>query len=284
MASAPRLFLLTALAMTAFAANSVLARLAMATGEAGGWSFSLIRLVSGAVMLALIVRPKKALVSGSWFSAVALLVYAAAFSFAYLTLATGTGALILFALVQITMIGYGLARGERLGALQWLGVALALAGLVWLLSPGLDAPPLGGALLMAISGIAWGVYSLRGRGRSDATANTAGNFLRAAGLAVALSAVIFLLQPEPVPSAAGIGYAVTSGAITSGLGYAIWYAALRDLTASLAAVSQLTVPAIAAAGGVIFLAEPLTLRFILSVLCILAGVALASLARHVRLH
>ncbi|MEQ8557349.1 MAG: DMT family transporter [Henriciella sp.] len=274
-----RLFLVTALAMTAFAANSVLARLAMATGEAGPWTFTLLRIVSGAVVLGVIASPVRAIQSGSWASGLALFVYAAAFSIAYLTLATGTGALILFALVQITMIGWGLASGERLSAQRWVGLTLAFAGLIWLLLPGLEAPPLQGAALMAIAGVAWGVYSLRGRGQSQPTAQTAGNFLRAGVIVLALSVPAFLIIDEATPSWPGIGYALASGAVTSGLGYAIWYAALRDLSASLAGIAQLTVPAIAAVGGVVFLSEPLTVRFLLATALILSGVALASLVR-----
>lgn len=273
-----RLLLLTALAMTAFAANSVLARLAMTTAEAGPWTFTLIRLVSGAIMLAILASPKHAISSGSWVSAAALLVYAGAFSLAYLTLQTGTGALILFACVQITMIGWGFFRGERLSPLQWAGVCLALAGLVWLLAPGIGAPPLAGAVLMAMSGAAWGVYSLRGRGQSSPTASTAGNFLRAALIALVLTLPILVLRGEAAPSLPGIAYATLSGAITSGLGYAIWYTALKDLSASLAGICQLSVPAIAAAGGIALLGEPLTARFIAATAAILAGVACASLA------
>lgn len=274
-----RLFLVTALAMTAFAANSVLARLAMATGEAGPWSFTLLRLVSGAVVLSLIVSPRRAIGSGSWASGAALLLYAAAFSLAYLTLATGTGALILFAIVQITMIGWGILQGERLAAARWAGLGLALGGLVWLLLPGLEAPPLIGALLMSAAGVGWGIYSLRGRGADQPTVLTAGNFARACVLAIVIAGPALLLSGEASPSIEGIVYALASGAITSGLGYAIWYAALRDLSASLAAIAQLTVPAIAAIGGMVFLSEPLTLRFVIATGLILGGVALASFAR-----
>lgn len=274
-----RLFLVTALAMTAFAANSVLARLAMATGEAGPWTFTLIRILSGAVVLGLIASPVRAIRSGSWASGAALFVYAAAFSIAYLTLATGTGALILFALVQITMIGWALVSGERLSVARWAGFMLAITGLVWLLLPGLEAPPLEGAALMAAAGVAWGIYSLRGRGQGQPTAQTAGNFLRAGVIVLALSLPAFMLAGEATPSWAGIGYALASGAITSGLGYAIWYAALRELTASLAGIAQLSVPAIAAAGGMVFLAEPLTIRFAIATALILGGVGIASLSR-----
>ena len=279
MPSALRLFFVTGLAMTAFAANSVLARLAMAGGEAGPWAFTLLRILSGALVLALIVSPGRAVRAGSWASAAALLAYAAFFSLAYLSLTTGTGALILFALVQITMIGWGLAIGERLSAARWAGMALAVGGLVWLLMPGLQAPPLTGALLMAVAGVGWGIYSLRGRNQRQPTLLTAGNFARAAALSLLIGLPALLVSGESAPSVEGAAYALASGAITSALGYAIWYAALRDLSASLAAIAQLTVPAIAALGGMIFLEEPLTVRFLIATALILGGVALASLSR-----
>lgn len=279
MPSALRLFFITALAMTAFAANSVLARLAMAGGEPGPWAFTLLRILSGALVLALIVSPGRAVRAGSWASAAALLAYAAFFSLAYLSLTTGTGALILFALVQLTMIGWGLATGERLSAARWAGMALAAGGLVWLLMPGLQAPPLTGALLMAVAGIGWGIYSLRGRRQRQPTLLTAGNFARAAALSLLIGLPALLVSGESAPSVEGAAYALASGAITSALGYAIWYAALRDLSASLAAIAQLTVPAIAALGGMIFLEEPLTVRFLIATALILGGVALASLSR-----
>ena len=279
MPSALRLFLVTGLAMTAFAANSVLARLAMAGGEAGPWAFTLLRILSGALVLALIVSPGRAVRAGSWASAAALLAYAAFFSLAYLSLTTGTGALILFALVQITMIGWGLATGERLSAARWAGTTLAVGGLVWLLMPGLQAPPLTGALFMAVAGIGWGIYSLRGRSQRQPTLLTAGNFARAAALSLLIGLPALLVSGESTPSVEGAAYALASGAITSALGYAIWYAALRDLSASLAAIAQLTVPAIAALGGMIFLEEPLTVRFLIATALILGGVALASLSR-----
>ena len=274
-----RLLLITALAMVAFAANSVFARLAMAHGDAGPWAFTTVRIVAGAVVLALIASPAKALRFGNWASAAALLTYAAAFSIAYVTLTTGTGALLLFAMVQITMIGAALYGGERLRPQRWAGLALAIAGLIWLLLPGLSAPPLTGALFMAASGIAWGIYSLRGRGTASPTEMTAGNFLRASLIMLPIGVIAIVLQGEPLPSGTGLVYALASGAITSGLGYAIWYAALRDLSASLAAISQLTVPAIAAAGGMVFLSEPLTVRFIIATALILTGVALSTLSR-----
>jgi len=213
--------------------------------------------------------------AGSWLSAVALFVYACAFSWAYLTLSAGTGALILFGTVQITMIGWGWVVGERPGVGQWVGFALAFSGLGYLLVPGLQAPDSLGALLMAASGVAWGIYSLRGRGSQQPALATAGNFLRAVPLAIAALA---LAWPVSAPSAEGAFLAVVSGAITSGLGYVIWYRALGGLSATLAGVVQLAVPALAAIGGVALLGEPMTLRLAISGIAILAGVALASLA------
>lgn len=251
----------------------------MAGGEAGPWSFTLIRIFSGALVLALIVSPRRVPGSGSWASAGALLAYAAFFSLAYLSLSAGTGALILFALVQLTMIGWALFCGERLSVARWAGLALAVAGLVWLLLPGLEAPSPLGAGLMAAAGIGWGVYSLRGRGKDKPTRLTAGNFARASLLALAIGIPAIALFGEALPTRNGVLYALLSGAVTSGLGYAVWYAALRQLTASLAAIAQLTVPALAALGGMIFLAEPVTFRFALATALILGGVALASFIR-----
>jgi drug/metabolite transporter (DMT)-like permease len=208
---------------------------------------------------------------GSWYSAIALFIYAAGFSFAYLTLPAATGALLLFGAVQITMIGYGLRSGERLSAAQTGGLTLAIAGLVGLLLPGLAAPPPAGAALMLGAGVAWGVYSLRGRGSAQPIADTAGNFLRAVVPTLLLSA-LFLRHMAVDP--AGVMYAGVSGALASGGGYAVWYSALPSLRASTAATVQLSVPAIAAAGAVAFLGEPLSLRLVLASLAILGGVGL----------
>ena len=277
MPNAFRLFLITALAMIAFAANSVLGRLALIEGEIGAGGFALIRLVSGAVVLALLVLARSQRPSGSWRGGFSLFIYAAFFSYAYLGLAAGTGAIILFAVVQITMLGWGIAKGERPTRLQWLGLAIALAALVWLVSPSVEAPPLYAALAMAVAGIGWGVYSLLGKGAGDPTRATAGNFIRASLIAAMLAVPALMLYPETMPSQNGIALAVASGAITSGLGYAIWYTALKDLTSTRAGIAQLSVPAIAAIGGVLFLSEPITLRFSLASGAILGGVALAVL-------
>ena len=276
-----RIFFLTALAMIAFAANSVIGRLGLVEGGIGAGSFAMIRLASGALVLALIVGPVRSLAAGSWQAALALLAYAAFFSYAYLALPAGTGALILFAMVQITMVGAGLVAGERLGTLQWSGMAMAGLALIWLLSPGLDTPPLLAASAMAISGIGWGLYSLMGRAgtgsENDPTQRTAGNFLRASVLAALCLPVALLAYPEPVPHTKGILLAILSGAVTSGLGYVIWYMALRDLAATKAGIAQLTVPAIAALGGILFLYEPISIRFVLASVLILAGVGIATM-------
>lgn len=277
MPNAFRLFVITALAMIAFAANSVLGRLALIEGEIGAGSFALIRLVSGALVLTLLVLAQSGRPDGSWRGGVALLIYAAFFSYAYLGLAAGTGAIILFAVVQITMLGWAIGHGERPTGLQWLGLTTALAALVWLVSPSVEAPPLLAALAMAVAGIGWGAYSLLGKGAGDPTRATAGNFIRASLIAAVLAVPALMLYPETMPSMNGVALAIASGAITSGLGYAIWYTALKDLTSTRAGIAQLSVPAIAAIGGVLFLSEPITLRFALASGAILGGVALAVL-------
>ena len=268
-----RLFFISLLAMVAFAGNSLLCRVALAAGEIDAASFTTIRLVSGAAILAALVsyRRKPRTVGGSWLSAFALFAYAAGFSFAYLDLSAATGALVLFGAVQAIMIGVGIWSGERLNGLQILGVLAAVAGLVALLLPGVAAPPLSGALLMLGAGVAWGVYSLRGRGLGDPTHETAGNFIRAVPMAEVLS-VLFYSSVEIAPL--GALYAVASGALASGLGYAIWYMALPHLRATTAATIQLSVPALAAVGGVIVLSEPVTLRLAVCSIAILGGVGL----------
>ncbi len=273
-----RLAALTLATMIAFAANSVLCRIALKETGIDAASFTTIRLVSGALVLWLIattLRRERA-GHGNWLSALALFAYAAAFSFAYLSLTAATGALLLFGAVQATMILYGYLHGERFGRQQLAGLALALGGLIGLLLPGLSAPPLSGSALMLAAGVAWGVYSLRGRGAGDPTRVTAGNFLRAMLFAAALS---LLTLPGTQLDAAGVGYAVASGAIASGMGYALWYAVLPSLKATNAATIQLSVPALAAFGGIAFLGEPLTLRLTLASAAILGGIALVILNR-----
>lgn len=273
--SALSVLFLASLALIAFAANSVLARLALIDGAIGPLGFTTLRILSGAVFLVLLVGLRRARIAGNWAGALALLGYALFFSLAYLSLPAGTGALILFAMVQITMLGVGLITGERLRLLQWFGAALAVMGLIYLLSPGIAAPDPLGALAMGISGICWGAYSLLGRGGSDPTAQTAGNFARAAFVVAVMVLPIYLLLPEAPPRSEGVLYALLSGVITSGLGYAIWYRALKSITAIRAGLAQLSVPVIAAFGGILFLSEPLTLRFTLSTLIIFAGLGLA---------
>lgn len=264
---------LTALAMVAFAGNSLLCRAALDTTAIDPASFTGIRLLAGALTLWLVVRwqARASVLSGSWPSALALFAYAVLFSFAYLGLSAGTGALLLFGAVQATMILYGLWRGERLAAWQWLGLGLALAGMAGLFLPGFTAPPPGAGLMMVAAGVAWGVYSLRGRGGGDPTAVTAGNFLRTLPLAAGVS---LLALPWASLDPAGVLYAVASGALASGLGYAVWYMALPGLSPTSAATVQLSAPVIAALGGVALLAEPFSLRLLLASVAILGGIAL----------
>jgi drug/metabolite transporter (DMT)-like permease len=283
--------------MIAFSSNSLLCRAALKQTGIDAASFTLVRILSGAAALWLILQLRRKLMvertasplidgqeavvessllqpsphAGTWTSALALFSYAAAFSFAYNSLSAGTGALLLFGAVQATMILWGLCRGERLNALQIVGLFMAVSGLVLLLFPGLSAPPVVGSILMLAAGVAWGVYSLRGKGGRSPTLATTGNFLRAVPFAAALS--IFMISWTRLDGA-GIGYAVISGAITSGLGYAIWYSALPDLKATSAATVQLSVPVLAATGGILLLGEPITVRYILASVAILGGIAL----------
>ena len=274
---------LTALALLAFAGNSLLCRQALKQTQIDAASFTSVRLASGALVLALLMLGRSHRqaggahpLAGSWTSAMALFVYAAGFSFAYISLSAATGALLLFGVVQTTMIGWGLWRGERLLGLQWLGLLGASAGLVWLLLPGLAAPSLSAGLMMAAAGVAWAVYTLRGRGAGDATAVTAGNFLRAAPMALLLNV---LLWPQARWDIPGLLLALASGALASGLGYAVWYSALRGLTATRAAILQLSVPALATAGGVLLLGEALTSHLLGASVAVLGGVALVIAAR-----
>jgi drug/metabolite transporter (DMT)-like permease len=274
----PRMIFLTSLAMIAFAGNSLLCRTALKQTGIDAASFTTIRLISGALMLWLIVRMSRGtqVGRGNWLSAFALFVYAALLSYAYVSLPTAMGALLLFGAVQATMIGHGIWAGERLLKLQLAGLVIALAGLVGLLLPGLSAPPVLGSILMLASGVAWGVYSLRGKGAGDPLRVTAGNFIRAAPVAAALS---ILMVDRTSLDSAGFWCAVASGALTSGIGYSIWYTVLPALKAAKAATVQLSVPVIAALGGVVFLGEPITLRLLFSSLAILGGVALVILEK-----
>jgi drug/metabolite transporter (DMT)-like permease len=260
--------------MLAFAGNSLLCREALAAGEVDAGTFTAVRLASGAAVLALLAAGRQPLRAGSWLSAAALFAYAAPFSYAYLELGAGAGALILFGVVQATMIGWGIARGDRPRPLVWLGLLLALGGLVYLTLPGARAPDPAAAALMALAGVAWGIYSLRGRGAADPLATTAGNFVRSLPLAAALIAIVLATHVSHA-SPRGHLLAATSGALASGLGYSIWYAALRGLTATRAAIIQLVVPVLAAAGGIALLGEPFTMRLAIAATAIVGGIALA---------
>jgi drug/metabolite transporter (DMT)-like permease len=276
--------------MIAFAGNSLLCRLALKQTSIDAASFTFIRIISGAIALCLI-KPIGTTLSrrssagadhfspvggGNWTSAFALFAYAAGFSFAYVSLSAGTGALILFGAVQATMMLWGLRQGERFGAIQIIGLVVALLGLVVLVFPGLSAPPLTGVLLMFTSGVAWGIYSLRGKGVIDPIAATTGNFLRAVPFALVSSiASIAWARVDHV----GMGCAVLSGAITSGFGYVIWYRALSGLKAASAATVQLSVPVLAATGGILILGEPITLRYLFAAVAVLGGIALVVLEK-----
>ncbi|CAN5315677.1 DMT family transporter [soil metagenome] len=271
-----KIFLLTTFALVCFALNSILCRLALFSGEIDAAGFTAIRLVSGAVVLLIIFKffgKKDAETTpGSWFSAFFLFAYAVCFSFAYTNLTTATGALILFGSVQLTMITFALVKGERPNILEWLGLIFALGGLVYLVFPGLSAPPVFSSILMSAAGIAWGFYTLRGKGSTNPLGETAGNFVRAVPLIIL---VCLPLISQIHLSNKGILFAVLSGAIASGIGYSVWYAALKFHTATRAAILQLSVPVIAALGGVVFLSEEIALRLILSAFLILGGIAIA---------
>jgi len=280
MSKAARLLALVALVMVAFAANSVLNRLALTGSDPSGpAAFAAVRLLTGALALVVLVRlggrglPLS--MRGRWAGTGALALYVLGFSFAYVTLDAGVGALILFGGVQITMFAGALRAGERPAPLRWLGAAVAVVGLAWLLWPsGEGAPDAAGAVLMAAAALGWGVYSLIGRGATDPLAETAGNFLRAAPLGL----LVWLFAGDGL-TPAGFVLAMLSGAVTSGLGYALWYTVLPRIESSAAALAQLTVPVIAIAGGVLFLDEVVTLRIVLASALVIGGVALGALAR-----
>jgi drug/metabolite transporter (DMT)-like permease len=273
--SRSRIFGLTSVALLAFAANSLLCRFALAQQSIDPASFASLRLLSGAAMLGLVMalrsRPAAA-GAADWPAAFMLWAYVVCFSFAYLSLSAGTGALILFGAVQLTMSGAGWHAGDRYGLKAWVGLLLALAGLLYLVWPGIASPPPGSAALMAGAGVAWGAYSLRGRRNPDPVAASAGNFQRAAPLALLASA---LFLPQFHVSAWGSALAITSGALTSGLGYVVWYAALPGLSPMRAATVQLSVPLLTAIAGVLLLSEAMSLRLLLASVAILGGIALA---------
>jgi drug/metabolite transporter (DMT)-like permease len=278
MTSPFRIASLTVLAMLAFAGNSLLCRVALRDTVIDAGSFTAIRLASGALILATIMtlRGKRPASGGSWAAALMLFAYAAFFSFAYRQLTAATGALLLFGAVQTGMLSWALLKGARLMALQVVGLALAIGGLVYMLLPGLAAPPPLGAALMLAAGVSWAVYSLLGRRGGDATANTAGNFVRSVPFAAALA---LAMNAQTSLDTTGVLYAVASGAITSGLGYVVWYAVLPAFSTAAAAVIQLSVPAIAAAGGIALLGEPLSSRMVIASAAILGGIAMTILRR-----
>jgi len=270
--------------MIAFASNSLLCRAALKQTSIDAASFTFVRVFSGAVVLWLVTNLRRMIrttrdvgVGGNWISALALFLYAAGFSFAYVDVAAGTGALLLFGAVQATMILWGLHKGERLRAIQIVGLVVAMTGLVVLLFPGLSAPPLFGSILMLGAGVAWGIYSLRGKREKNPVTATTGNFVRAVPFAAAVS-IIFLRWLDL--DIAGVIYAIISGAITSGLGYVIWYSVLPSLKAASAATVQLSVPVLAATGGILLLGEPITLRYVLASIAVLGGIALVVVAPH----
>lgn len=286
-----QLVLLTGLTLACFAGNSVLCRLALKQTALDAASFTSVRLVSGALMLGLLAANRRVDAGqaaqsptkvappwwgGNWGSALALFVYAATLSFAYTDIGTGLGALLLFGAVQATMVVAGWWVGERLNLRQWVGFILALAGMVALLLPGLSAPPLKNALLMLLSGAAWGVYSLRGRTGGDPVQASAGNFGRAALLALLQSALFWSSWRWDLT---GFVYALLSGAVTSGLGYALWYTVLPSLTVTRAATLQLGVPVLASVAGLMFVQEAITLRLVLTSVAVMGGIAMVVLGR-----
>jgi len=297
-----RIFILTLLAMIAFASNSLLCRAALKESSIDPATFTFVRIFSGALALWLLLKIQRllraegtasplvetfsgsslvtfhfSLQKGSWPSALALFIYAAGFSFAYLNLSAGTGALLLFGAVQATMILWGLHKGERLNTIQTVGFIVAITGLVVLVFPGLSAPPLIGSILMLGAGVGWGIYSLRGRGERNPASVTTGNFVRAVPFAAALSIIFF---PSANYNLAGFTYAITSGAVTSGLGYVIWYTALPGLKTAGAATVQLSVPVLAATGGILLLGEPITVRYVLASVAVLGGIGLVVASPH----
>jgi drug/metabolite transporter (DMT)-like permease len=272
---------ITFLALTAFAANSVLCRLALGANTIDASSFTVIRLLSGALALLALLKinnkEENHAAKGSWSASIVLFLYAITFSFAYITLDTGTGALILFGSVQITMIMLSIISGNRLYVMEWLGILIAFFGLFYLVLPGISTPSVFGFSLMTIAGIAWGIYTIKGRGSDHPLIDTAYNFLRTLPFVFVLAIVSFQSSYYTLD---GVLLAVLSGGIASGMGYTIWYIALRRITATQAAVVQLSVPVIAALGGVIFVAEMITARLIISSAMILGGIFLVLMGRH----
>jgi len=272
--------MLTGLALMAFAANSVLCRLALGDETIDAASFTIVRLLSGAIVLFLIIRftqkDKEQVTTGSWTASLMLFLYAIAFSYAYISLDTGTGALILFGSVQITMILLSLFSGTRLHHTEWTGVIIAFAGFVYLILPGVTTPSTVGFLLMAAAGVAWGIYTLKGRGTQNPLMDTAYNFYRTIPLVILLTIITI---NHANYSFDGVLLALLSGGITSGIGYTIWYVALGGLSATQAAVLQLLVPVIAAFGGIVFVSEIITMRLMISAALVLGGILLVVLGK-----
>jgi drug/metabolite transporter (DMT)-like permease len=267
--------LLAAAALVAFASNSVLCRLALRGAAIDAATFTAIRIVSGAAMLLMLTAQRREPIrpmAGTWTTATLLALYALPFAFAYTRLSTATGALILFGTVQVTMLAVAIASGDRPRPLQWAGALIALSGLVYLVLPGLTAPPAGAALMMAVAGMSWGFYSIRGRGLANPLLQTTGNFVRAIPFA---GAALLVFAGQAHAAADGVALALTSGAVASGLGYVAWYAALPGLSAMHAGVVQLAGPVLAGLGGVVLLGEPLSLRLVLSGVMVLGGILLA---------
>ena len=275
-----RIVLLTGLALVAFAANSVLCRLALGEKAIDASSFTIIRLLSGAIVLLILFKIKNNELSsnskGSWYSGIMLFLYAITFSFAYITLDTGTGALILFGSVQITMIALSLLSGNRLHFTEWLGVIIAFAGFLYLIMPGVTAPSTTGFLLMTVAGVAWGIYTINGKGSKNPLSDTTFNFLRTVPFIIIMLLVVL---KDVNFTSKGILLAIISGGVTSGIGYTIWYMALKGLTSTQAAVVQLLVPVIAAFGGVIFIFEKITFRLTISSTMILGGILIVVMGK-----
>jgi len=272
--------LYTTIALLAFAANSVICRYALKDHAIDPGMFTTIRLISGALILVILVfvskERRKEKSKGSWVSAAMLFLYAAAFSFAYVSLETGIGALIIFGVVQITMISSSIISGYKLSLIEWFGIILALSGFLYLLLPGASAPSLTGFLLMTLSGIGWGIYSLRGKKSKHPLVDTAYNFLRSIPF---LILILYFLAQESNFTTEGVLLALLSGIVTSGLGYTIWYLALRGLNSIQASIVQLLVPVLAAIGGVIFIGEIISFRLTASSLMILGGILLLILKK-----
>ena len=283
-----KIIYLTVLALIAFAANSVLCRLALGDNSIDAASFTIIRLLSGAITLFILINLKKVFYKqkinkneshGNWYGTFMLFIYALTFSFAYITLDTATGALILFGSVQITMVLVNTLKGNRLHFVEWLGVVLAFIGFVYLMLPGINTPSLFGFILMTVSGIAWGLYTLNGRGSQNPLMDTAYNFIKTIPLVVIVALIQLLIMKNTQLSNTGIILAILSGAIASGVGYSIWYSVLPHLSVVLSAVLQLLVPVIAALGGVLFVNELITQRLLISALMILGGILMVILSK-----